>query len=451
MYLTTAPCESHPHFRRSLQLAAIEDVLPDSEIHAICRQLGYAWRNRKLPPGDLVRSMIYRGLSPDRSIAAVLADLASLASDGQGPTDAAWCQARDRLPEAVLFEANVHLTRRMRRRFGHECTYRDRPVFLVDGTGVSMPDTPELIEAFGCTRSKQYASRFPVARVTVVGLAGVNAIWDYRIDEYRCSEDEQLHEMWHTIPSGAICLFDRYFSSFYNLAKLRQRRIGVLSRLHQRRDPARLIRQGRRLGPNEWRVPLELAPQLRRRYDDPTLPQRLWVRLIRVRFRRGTARCVHWLVTTLMDPHVHPARELAELYRRRWEIETRLGEIKTTLQADVLRSKTPGGVRRELAAILLGHNVVWWLIHLAAEQTAVPAEDISFTAAARTILAFSHELHHARGPRRRTVFAAMLAHIAHQTNHHPFGRAEPRRVKRDPVRYEFLRIPRDQARQKCLT
>jgi len=34
------------------------------------------------------------------------------------------------------------------------------------------------------------------------------------------------------------------------------------------------------------------------------------------------------------------------------------GEIKTTLQADVLRSKTPEGVRRELAAILLGHNLV---------------------------------------------------------------------------------------------
>ena len=451
MYAIVHAPDSHQHFRRSLQLAAIEDVLPDGEVHTVCRQLGYGWRNRQLPPACLVRSMVYRGLSPDRSISAVLADLAALTGNINAATDSAWCQARDRLPEAVLFETHLRLTRRMRRRFGSQHTCWGRPVFLVDGTGVSMPDTPPLAEEFGYTRSKQYASRFPVARVTIIGLAGVHAIWDWRINEYRCSEDEQLHDMWHTIPRGAICLFDRYFSSFYNLAKLRRFGIGVLSRLHQRRDPQRLIRQGQPLGPNEWFVPLELAPQLRRRYDDPTLPQRLWVRLIRVNFRRAGKRYRHWLVTTLSDPNRYRLREIVDLYRRRWEIETRLGEIKTTLQADVLRSKTPGAVRRELAAILLGHNVVWWLIHLAADQTDTPAEDISFAGAAKTILAFSHELAHARGHRRRNLFYAMLRHIARQTNHHPFGRSEPRLVKRDPVRYGILRITRDKARLKCLT
>lgn len=448
--IVTAP-DSHQQFRRSLQLATVDAVLPDHEVHQVCRDLGYAWRNRLLPPGCLVRSTVYRGLHRDRSIAAVLADLASLAGSADAATDSAWCQARDDLPEVVLVELRARLVRRMRRRFGRSHTYRGRPVFLVDGTGVSMPDTPALVEAFGYTRSKQYASRFPVARVTVLGLAGVNAIWDWRIDEYRCSEDEQFHDMWHTIPRGAICLFDRYFSSFYTLAKLRSQGIAIVSRLHQRRDPQRLIQQGRPLGPNEWLVPLELAPQLRRRYDDPTLPPRLWVRLIRATFRRGKTRRQRWLVTTLRDPHRYPRGEIAELYRRRWDIETRLGEIKTTLQADVLRSKTPRGVRRELAAILLGHNVVWWLIHRAAEQTDTSPEDISFAAAAKTILAFAHELVHARGRQRRDLFSAMLRYIARQTNHHPFDRVEPRRIKRDPVRYDTLRIPRDEARRICLT
>jgi len=315
----------------------------------------------------MVGSMVYRGLHPDRSIAAVLADLAALAGTDGAATDSAWCQARDRLPEAVLFEANLRLTRRMRRRFGSQHTCRGRPVFLVDGTGVSMPDTPALAEEFGYSRSKQYTSRFPVARVTVIGLAGVNAIWDCRIDEYRCSEDEQLHQMWHTIPRGAICLFDQYFSSFYNIVKLRQRGIGVLSRLHQRRDPRRLIRQGRALGINEWLVPLELAGQLRRRYNDPTLPHRLWVRLIRVDFRRGRQRHRHWLVTTLSDPDRYPRHEIVELYRRRWQIETRLGEIKTTLQADVLRSKTPGG-GQILYSWELDYQPAW-------EEILFPSED----------------------------------------------------------------------------
>lgn len=451
MYPIDSPADSHQLFRRSLQLDALQEVLPDREILALCRRHGYAWRNRLLPPGGLVRSMVYRSLSRDRSITAVLADLASLAGDNTAPTDSAWCQARDRLPEAILIDAHCQLARRLRRRFGPDHTFHGRPVFIVDGTCVSMPDTPALAAAFGYTRSKRYASRFPVARVTVLGVAGVNALCDWRIDPYRCSEDEQFHAMWPSIPRGAICVFDRYFSSFYNLAALRRRGVAALSRLHQRRDPQRLIARGRPLGANQWLVPLELSPQLRRRYDDPRLPRRLWVRLIRVSFRRGSRYGRHWLVTTLTDPQRYPRRELADLYRRRWEIETRLGEIKTTLQADVLRSKSPQAARRELAAILLGHNVVWWLIHQAAERTDTPAEDISFAAAAITALAFSHELAHARGRQRTVLVDAMLRHIARQRNHHRFGRVEPRCVKRDPVRYEFLRIPRDEARLRCLT
>jgi hypothetical protein len=451
MYAIDYPDCSHQHFRRSVQLAAVEDVLPDREVVAVCRELGYAWRNRQLPPGPMVRSMVYRGLNSDRSIAAAVADLAALNGGAKPPSDSAWCQARDRMPEAVLLELHARLTMRMRRTFGRRFCYRDRPVFIVDGTGVSMPDTPELAGTFGYTRSKQYASRFPVARVTVIGIAGLNAIFDYRIDDWRCCEDEQFHDMWQAIPTGAICLFDRYFSSFYNLAKLRQRRIAVVSRLHHRRDPKRLIRQGRPIGPHQWLVPFELAGQLRRRYDDATLPRRLWVRLIEMTFGRNGRQHRQWLVTTLTDPARYPRRDIVALYRQRWQIETRLGEIKTVLSADVLRSKTPHALRCEIGAILLGHTMVWCLIHQATESSSVDPGDVSFATAVKTVLAFSHELAHAHGQHRRQLQTAMLEHIAANTNHHPFGRSEPRLIRRDPVRYGILRTTRAEARKSGLT
>ena len=84
MYRIVQSPDSHQHFRRSVQLSAIDDVLPDRDVHAVCRELGYAWRNRHLPPGCMVRSMVYRGLNPDRSITAVLADLAALAGTRLG-------------------------------------------------------------------------------------------------------------------------------------------------------------------------------------------------------------------------------------------------------------------------------------------------------------------------------------------------------------------------------
>ena len=452
MYRIVHSAESHQQIRCSLQLAALDKLLPDHEVEGLCRDIGHCWRKRKLPPGPTVRSMVFRGLHPDHSIASMLADLGGLLGpDVPAPTDAAWCQARSRLPEGVLTGLIFRRAVEGRRRFGRAYRWHGRWVFRADGSTVSMPDEPSLVEEFGYADTRHGRSRFPVARITFIELAGLKVIWDYRLDDYRCSEESQLYDLWHILPTGCICLLDRKFCSFYNLAKLRQRRIGVVTPLHQRRDPWRLIRLGRPLGKDEWLVPLNLAPQLRRRYHDASLPKRLWVRLIRVRFWRGQRRHTLWLVTTLIGPRKYPRAEVAELYRTRWGIETRIGSLKTTLEMNVLRSKSPAAVRREVASIILGHNVVWMLVHESSQATDTPAQDISFAGAVKTVLAFSFGLGHCTGAVRQRLHQRMLLHIARQTNHHPFDRVEPRLIKREVARYAYLREPRWKARQKCLS
>ena len=66
------------------------------------------------------------------------------------------------------------------------------------------------------------------------------------------------------------------------------------------------------------------------------------------------------LITTLLDPAAAPARELAELYKARWEIETALGSLKTQMKGSgvVLRSKTPDGVIQEIWALLCACHAV---------------------------------------------------------------------------------------------
>lgn len=282
-------------------------------------------------------------------------------------------------------------------------------------------------------------------------LSGVEVIWDYRMDKYIRDEDSQLHAMWHTLPAGCICLMDRKFCSFYNLAKLRQRGIHVVTPLHQRRDPQRLIRQGISCGKDQWMVYLDLDRQIRRRYNDPSLPKLLPVRLIRVRFRRGKRRHELWLVTTLMDQRHYPAKQVIEFYRRRWGIETRIGSLKTTLEMNILRGHRPNAVRREVAAIILGHNLVWRHIHQAAQQTHTSSQRISFAGAIKTILAFSPALRATAGQRRKQLEVKMLGHIARQTNHHPLDRVEPRLIKRETVRFAYLRESRHRARLRCLS
>jgi hypothetical protein len=449
--IVTTP-KSQEQFRHAIQLDAIADHLTDGEINEIASNLGHTWRDRQLPPGVTVRSCVHRALNADHSIAAMLADLAAIDDpDAPVPTDSAWCQARSRMPLMVLQELIIRRARECQRRFGQPYQWHGRPVFIADGSTVSMPDEPELVEAFGYAPTRHGPSRFPVGRITFIELAGLEAIWDYRLDDYRTSEDEQFEEMWPSLPYGCIILADKKFGSFYTLAKLRQRRIGVITLLHQRRNPYKLIRKGRQLGPNEWLVHLDLAPQSRRKYNDPTLPQLLSVRLIRVRFHRGGRRHTLWVVTTLMDTALYPSRQVAAGYRWRWDIEPRIGSLKTTLEMNVLRSKKPGSVRREVASIVLGHNLVWMLIHEAAESNGVPAGDISFACAVKIAVAFSQALPLAAASQRPALREKMLKMIASQVNHHPFDRAEPRKVKRDRRRYPYLKEPRAVARAKCLT
>ena len=434
-------------------LAALDRVLSNQEIDTICRQLGHTWRRRALSPAVTVKSMVYRGLHPDKSIATTLTDLAAASGDPKwhAPTDAAWCQARSRLPKNLWPTLIDTSAQRLIDIAGQRHRYHGRPVYIADGSSVSMPDTPSLVRAFGYADTRHGPSRFPVARLTAIVLSGVEAVVDYRLDHYRSCEDDHFHQMWHRLPSGCICLCDRRFCSFYNFAKLSARSIDLLTRLHSRRRPEWLIAAGQRLGPGEWLVNLNLAPHLRKRYVDPSLPEVLTVRLIRVRFTRGQQRRVLWLVTTLLDASQYTRHSLIALYRRRWGIETRIGSLKTTLKLNVLRSKTAANVRSEVAATVLAHNLVWTLIHQAVENTRVPADRVSFTGAVRTIVTFSPTLRQTTGFHRFLVYLKMLHHIRRQTNRWRPNRVEPRLVKRNLRRYSFLKIPRAEARLKCLS
>jgi hypothetical protein len=432
-----------------VDLAAVEECLTDGEIDLVCTQLGHTWRQRVFTPGLTVRSVVYRGLHPDKSIAAVLADLAARCGGLDAPTDAAWCQARDRLPQAVLPILVERTADRVVRRYGGPYRHWGRPVCRFDGSSLSMPDEPALVEHFGHANTKHGLSRFPVARVGLLVGAGTEVVLAYRMDPYTTDERTQFRALWPRLPCNAICVCDRKFCNFYDLAKLRRRGVDVITRLHQRRAPHQLIAAGRQVGPNEWHVPLELADQLRRQYADPSLPQRLWVRLVRLGHRRGRRRKGLWLVTTLMDPQRYPRRQVLELYRDRWTIETRIGELKTTLAAKVLRSQTVDGVRKELAGRVLAYNLVWTVIHQAAERTGTPAQRIGFADTIRVILAFSLLLRQACGPARRVLHERMLDYVAIHRNPCRPGRTEPRLIKRDRRRYGFLKEPRDKARLRA--
>jgi IS4 transposase len=89
------------------------------------------------------------------------------------------------------------------------------------------------------------------------------------------------------------------------------------------------------------------------------------------------------LVTTLVDAEVYRVADLAELYRQRWQVETSLAHLKTTMQMDVLHGNTIPGVLKELTVFAIVDNLVRMVMCQSARLQHIGVERISFLEALR--------------------------------------------------------------------
>jgi IS4 transposase len=87
------------------------------------------------------------------------------------------------------------------------------------------------------------------------------------------------------------------------------------------------------------------------------------------------------LVTSLLDPSLYPASELARLYHMRWDIETFYRDFKRTLRATSWHCHTPTSFHQEL----LMHMIAMCLIRIAmldaSRLKGAPMSEFSFARA----------------------------------------------------------------------
>src|SRR5258707_14906739 len=74
------------------------------------------------------------------------------------------------------------------------------------------------------------------------------------------------------------------------------------------------------------------------------------------------------LVTTLLDPQLYPAQEILQAYLRRWRLEMCLDDLKTTLEMELLGSRSPEMLQKEIYAHLIAHNLIRCTMVQAAAQ-----------------------------------------------------------------------------------
>jgi hypothetical protein len=256
------------------------------------------------------------------------------------------------------------------------------------------------------------------------------------------------------VGSGDILLGDRAFCSYELIVRLRQQDAHAVMRLHQSRHRKLDWRKGGKLGANErlviWEKPrYQPAGSTLNPEDWKALPETLALRYIRLGYedRNGCKRMLV-VATTLLDPVEYEACDVADLYARRWDIELKLRDLKTTLSMERLGVRTPGMAHRTLWMMVIAYNLLRGLMQRSAIGAERPLAHMSFKGILDHAVA-SHEsyLTHRHHPRRLTAHHADVMETCGEKTIDPRpGRREPRALKRRPKNYPLLTSPRNEFR-----
>ncbi len=362
----------------------------------------------------------------------------------------AYSKGRGRLPVEFLVAANERINARLSARIRPEDTYQGHVVKSIDGSSMALDDTEENQSEYPQPSSQKPGCGFPV-----MGIMGVlnhsHGGWeDFAQGEQSAHDAPIYRKLLHCFNAGDILCGDRAFCTYELMSTLQGREVDTLMRLHQSRHRTLDWRKGRKIDKHQrlvtWRKPTrQPSGSTLDAAEWAALPDEMEIRLFRFYYedRDGKKRRMV-LATTLIDHEKYDWIELAALYAQRWDIELRLRDVKTTLQMDHLRVKTPETARKTLRMALIAYNLIKSSCQEAGQAAGKDLRLMSFKGALDTIVANT-----ARYLRRqkqagkiREIWASTIEMIAEKLiNFRPFRR-EPRAQKKRPKNFSYLTAPR---------
>jgi hypothetical protein len=359
----------------------------------------------------------------------------------------AYCTARAKIPLEALDNINTHLADRMHRCIPQEKLWHGRYVRVVDGTGISMPDTPANQKSWPQSKGQKPGCGFPAMNLVGIFCLLTGALVKAAHSNRQTHESRLFQDLWSALDKGDLVVTDRGFCSFGTLAGLLARGVDSLLRLPEKRIRKAI---GAQLPKSEsfdvivpWKRPAQCTSTMTPK-EFASLPESIDVRVTRYTVaRQGFRTQSVTLVTTLLDASI-PASDLAELYFRRWGVELHFREIKIHLNMDVLRCLSPHMIERELRMHFIAYNLIRCVMQKATLTHNVELNRVSFKGCLDTIRQFSNALNGADG-KPKTISGmvdAMLQAIARDPIPHRPGRSEPRVKKRRPKNYRLMTKPR---------
>lgn len=443
----------YPHLIAALERIKknVATALSAESVEAACLAVHYTWRERELGPVQTIWAFLLQVLHGNTACQHLLRIAQLLCSA------TAYCDARVRLPLA-LYERLLKQTTQAARTGNNMPRWHGHRTLVIDGTGISMPDTDELRNHFGVSGQQRAGCGFPVAHLLALFDSATGLLIQAHAGPLRTHDMKDAAMLHPALQIGDVLVGDKAFASYAHLALLSRQKVYGVFRMQQRqlvsfRTDRRLkgkqaqgtkathakSRLIRKLGRFDQIVEYSRAgyccPKWMDKQEWDTLPLTLQVRELRYGTQQSGFRTpTITLVTTLLDADTYPLEDLADLYGRRWGVETNFAHLKTTMKMDVLRCKTVEGVMKELLIFAIVYNLVRLVMLAAARKQGVPLSQLSFIDAVRWL-------------QEACWHRPTLELVIHPPRP---GRCEPRVKKRRAKEYDLMILPRSELRKNLV-
>jgi Transposase DDE domain len=423
------------------------DILTEASIQKVLNEYGVLYRDRVFTPVTTIWGFLSQVLSEDQSCRdAVSRIIAHRAANGMtmcSPNTTSYCTARSRIPTSVLSTLARRTAEELLASVDDRWKWNGRAVFILDGSSVSMPDTPENQAMYPQPPNQQSGLGFPLARITVLLSLATGACHDLAIAPYAgkgTGEKTLFRRLYDSLKPGDVVLADALFDDYFIACELHNRGIDLVAHAHFDRVESQVAESRPDGDILVWQRPNKPHGMTGEQYRN--YPKQLLMRQVTVDARDKNNRVQQFkVVTTILTPSID-GQQIGALYEHRWAGEVDIRSIKSTMQMDILRCKTPDMVHKEIWTHLLAYNLLRTVMAVAAHENDIEPRKVSFKGAKQAVTAFAPKIETAQPEDRGRLIDALLTTIAyHRVGDRP-GRWEPRACKRRPKPAARLTQPR---------
>ena len=242
-----------------------------------------------------------------------------------------------------------------------------------------MPDTAKNQATYPQTPTPKPGVGFPLARIAVSLSLATGACHDLAIAPYAgkgTGETTLMRKMFDSLRPGDVVLADALFDNYFLICELRKQGIDIVTRVKHERSNSEMIASGPDGDILVWNRPCIAAWRDGRAISH--YPESLTMRRVHVDARDRNNRAEQFDVTTTILDTAITGEQIGNIYERRWCGEVDIRSIKSTMQMDILRGKTPAMVEKEIWTHLLAYNLLRTVMALAAHEHDLEPRHVSF-------------------------------------------------------------------------